>query len=232
MPIDLETFKKAKKLRRDAVEEVVNESFASVARISYGVTGSTRVGDAIVSKIIRRGMIAMEKWRDEGEPQRWFLHHTILECRKHGQPTGVDDLLIETSSDKSPAYLAFVKSVRALPQQQVEAFLLHYGESFNPRYTAVAMDCSVKAADQHLNAATAALKAIAGDAYDSLIASLRLAYIALTPEGKVQVPQVKQIVRRHVWPRRICRMIKLVLSIALIGAVAWFCYRILPAVEY
>ncbi len=232
MAIDQDTFKRALKLRRDAVEDVVNDSFAGIARIAYGVTGSDAGGNAIVSKIVRRGLTAMAKWRDENEAQRWFLHHTILECRNYRNADGDNELLVEVSEDRSTAYRAFVGGLRALPQQQIEAMLLHHGESFNLRYLAVAMDCSVKAAEQHLAAATAALQALAGDDFNRLLASLRQAYRALTPEGKVQVPQVKQIVRRHVWPRRIWRLAKFALSLALIAAVAWFCYKILPAIEY
>ena len=232
MAIDSDTLQRAQKLRRDAVEDVVNDSFARVARIAYGVTGSNAGGNAIVSKIVRRGLVAMAKWRDEAEPQRWYLHHTILDSRNHRRAGDDSELLIEMSGDRSTAYRAFVGGLRALPQQQVEAILLHHGESFNPRYLAIAMDCSVKAAEQHLAAATATMQAIAGAEFDRLLASLRHAYLALTPTGKVQVPQVKQIVRRHVWPRRLWRLTKFLLSLALVAAVAWFCYKILPAIEY
>lgn len=233
MSLDLDTLKRAQKLHPTAVEDLVNDSFACVARIAYGVTGSDASGNAIVSKIVRRGLVAMGKWRDESEAQRWFLHHTILECRNHRRCADHDgEVLIETSSDRSPAYQTFVGALRALPQQQIEAFLLHHCESFNLRFLSIAMDCSVKAAEQHLAAATAALTTIAGDGFDRLLASIRQAYLALTPAGKVKVPQVKQIVRRHVWPRRLWRLAKVVLSLALIAAVAWFCYKILPAIEY
>ena len=145
---------------------------------------------------------------------------------------GENDLLIQTNPQRSPQYVAFIRALRALPYQQVEAFILHHGESFNLRYLAVAMDCSTKAAEQHLSAATSALRAIAGDSFDALTLQLRRAYQKLSPADRVQVPQVGKIVRLHVWPRRLWRIIKFLVTIAFVAAAGWFAWKILPAIEY
>jgi DNA-directed RNA polymerase specialized sigma24 family protein len=236
---DLETLRHAQKLRRDAVEHVLNESFPSIVRIAPAVTGRDDAGAAIVRSVVRRGLRQLRRFRDEGEPQRWFLRHTILACRAEcRRPSGPDDDLLvalaPAAQASDPAYRAFVRGVRKLPEQQVEAFLLRHGEAFNARYTALAMDCSIAAADTHLAAAIDVLRPIAGgdDALASHTSVLRAAYQALTPTEQVSLPRVSRAVRGHVWPRRLWRAGKLVLLASLLGIAAWFCWKILPAIEY
>jgi hypothetical protein len=176
----------------------------------------------------------LPKFRDEGEPQRWFLHHTILACRREGPPRGAkEDLLVAVADPApSPPYVAFVRAVRALPQQQMEAVILHHGESFNLRYMAVAMDCSTAAAQTHLNAATETLQLVAGDQLATLLSRLRAAYQRLSPAERVQVPTVGRLVRRHVWPRRLWRTVKWLIVITLLAAIAWAAWKILPNLEF
>lgn len=229
----MDTLTRAKKLQRDAVEEIVNESFPLITRMAYALTGRDDAGSSIVKHIVHRGLKALPKFRDDGEPQRWFLHHTILATRADKRrPGGEEDLLIETAPQRTPQYFAFVRALRALPPQQIEAFVLHFGESFNLRYLGIAMDCSVKAAEQHLSAATTAMRAIAGNSFDELTGQMRQAYQSLSPAGMVQVPKVSAIVRAHVWPRRIWRVMKFIFSLAIIAAVVWVCVKILPRIEY
>ncbi|HRK32358.1 MAG TPA: sigma factor-like helix-turn-helix DNA-binding protein [Tepidisphaeraceae bacterium] len=232
MALDRQTLARARELQPTAIEEIVNESFPSIARLSYSLSGSNEVGDSVVSAVVRKGLLVLHKWRDEGEPQRWFLRHTILQCRQLARNGSGDDLLIDLSAERPRAYIAFIRALRQLPQQQTEAFLLHFGEAFNLRYTAIAMDCSVSAAEQHLAAATATMQSMAGDAYDQMIALLRQAYHLLTPTSRVRVPRVKTAIRRHVWPRRIWRAGKLLIITGLVAALIWFGYKIIPAIEY
>lgn len=231
MAVDRNTIRRAQSLARDAVEEIVNESFPSVVRLAYGLTGSDAAGDRVVRHIVRRGLKMLPKFRDEGEPQRWFLHHTILACRRE-TAVGDDDVLVTCDASPTPAYRAFVKAIRALPRQQAEALILHHGESFNLRYIAVAMDCSTAAAQQHLDAGTTTLRQIAGEQLEPLLLRVRLAYRHLTPSAGVQVPQVGQLVRRHVWPRRLWRVARALLVLAAAGAVAWMLWKIVPNIEY
>lgn len=235
MPVDRNTIRRAHSLARDAVEDIVNESFASVARIAYGLAGSDAAGDRVVRQVVRRGLKMLHKFRDEGEPQRWFLHHTILACRRErgATPRDVDhDLLVNCDPQPTNAYRAFVKAVRALPYQQAEALILHHGESFNLRYISIAMDCSTAAAQTHLDAGTNTLRLVAGDQFDPLMLKLRLAYQRLTPDARVQVPQVGGIVRRHVWPRRLWRMLRVLIVLAAAAGLGWVLWKIVPNIEY
>jgi DNA-directed RNA polymerase specialized sigma24 family protein len=237
--LDLETLRRAQKLRRDAVEQVLNESFPAIVRIAHAVTGRDDAGAEIVRSVVRRGLRQLPRFRDEGEPQRWFLRHTILACRsERRRPVGPgNDLLVALAPPpdaSSPAYRAFVSGLRKLPEQQVEAFLLRHGEAFNPRYTALAMDCSIAAAETHLAAAIDALRPIAGgdDALASHTRGVRAAYQALSPAEQVSVPRVSRVVRGHIWPRRLWRAGKFVVLASILGIAAWFCWKILPAIEY
>lgn len=232
--VDSITLKRARKLRREAVEDVVNESFPSVTRIAHALAGTDPAGAAIVARIVRRGLLQIPKFRDAGEPQRWFLRHTILACRAEpGPPPAADaDLLVTCAATPSLEYAAFIKALRGLPQQQMEAFVLHHAEAFNARYTAVAMDCSTTAAQQHLDTADKALRAIAGDAFDPCVATLRQAYQSLTPAARVQTPHIRSIIRRHVWPRRLWRGFKVLLLCTVLVGVAWFLIKVLPRIEY
>lgn len=236
MPIDLDTLRRAHDLARDAVEAVVNESFPTVARMAYALTGRNAAGNRVVRHIVRRGLKMMPTWHDEGEPQRWFLHHTILACRREGPPpppsAAADLLLTQGPQPPSAADVAFVRALRALPQQQVEAFLLHFGESFNPRYMAVAMDCSTAAAQQHLESATTALRTLAGGDFEPQTARLRRVYQSLTPADRVRLPQVGALVRRHVWPRRAWRVMKLAFGLAVLLGLGWAAWKVVPNLEF
>ena len=75
---------------------------------------------------------------------------------------GNQDPLVARASFADPAYTAFVRAVRGLPEQQAEAYLLYHGERLNERLLGVAMDCSAAAAANHLQAATDALTAMSG----------------------------------------------------------------------
>lgn len=233
MPVDLPTLSRARKLHRDAVEDVVNDSFPSVVRLAYGLAGRDDTGGRIVRQIVRRGLKMLPKWRDEGEPQRWFLHHTILACRRESPPADPEsDLLLIVAEKPTTQYAAFIRALRGLPRQQVEAVLLHHGESFNARYLGIAMDCSTAAAQQHLDSATKSLRGMAGEAFDALIAELRTAYRRLSPQDRVQVPDVGRFVRLHVWPRRLWRLARVVLVLAMVAGSAWFGWRIVPLIEF
>ncbi|MCS7034253.1 MAG: hypothetical protein NZ561_09695, partial [Phycisphaerae bacterium] len=70
MAIERETLRRARKFRRDAVEEVVNDTFAVVTRMAYGLTGRDDAGESVVRAVILRGLKQLPKWRDEGEPER------------------------------------------------------------------------------------------------------------------------------------------------------------------
>ena len=74
---------------------------------------------------------------------RWFAHHTVLASREWPWSGG--------NATPGTALLA------ALPPQQREALILAHLERFDVRQLAVAMDCSLHAAERHLAAAKAAV---------------------------------------------------------------------------
>ena len=80
-----------------------------------------------------------------------------LLSRLLGHGADVEDLAQET----------FIRALRALPMQQREAFILMHGEKLDVRAIAVAMDCSVLAAGNHLNEATDRLRHLAGSKLES-----------------------------------------------------------------
>ncbi len=154
MPIDEDQLAKIRKLNRSAVESMVVELYPQLYRIAAGLTGQEDVATGTLRFLLRQSIDVMPKWKDEDTPQRYYLHHLILlvrRARKH-PPELRQDLLIDRSVD-SAEYRAFLTGLRKLHFQQQEAFILAQGEKLNARYIAVAMDCSIQAATNHLKAA-------------------------------------------------------------------------------
>src|SRR3954470_15866506 len=177
----------AKKLRTSAVAQLLENEYPAVYRVACGLAGRDDVGRGIANFVLARSIRMMPKWDVEDDPRQWFYHFTILTARraiKH-QPKPAKDLLVvksEQAQQTSTEYLAFVAALRALPRQQLEAFLLHHGEKLNPRYTSLAMDCSTEAATAHLVAAIAALRSVVPEGrLDPLIQRAAAAYTRLTP---------------------------------------------------
>src|SRR4029434_6349861 len=128
-----------------------------------------------------------------GAPSRWFQHHTVLATRraaKH-QPALANDVRVRTRETRNAAYPAFVRSIRMLPLQQREAFILHHGERMNSRYLAVAMDCSTDAASNHLRTATTPLRTIGGEFFDEFVHQMARCYARTTPSDQLIVPRIR-----------------------------------------
>jgi DNA-directed RNA polymerase specialized sigma24 family protein len=239
MPIDEDVVARARKFNRDAVETILTELFPAVHRIAYALTGRNDAGSAVERFVLKRSMRVLETWKDEGAPERWFHHHTVLAARRaRYAPVDVkDDLLIVAAPQgEAPnadlAYHAFVRALRGLPMQQREAFLLRHGEHFNPRSIAVAMDLSVQATEQHLKTAEFELRRIATDRYDALLTELSRRYKALTPSATITVPKLKRFVARRVWPRRIRRVLAWTLLIGAFAGLAYAVWKVRPMLEY
>lgn len=219
----------------EAIEAVVNESFPAVTRVAYALTGSNSAGDRVVQGIVAQGLRMLPTFRDEGEPHRWFMHHTILACRRECSATPAapirNDLLLGGPT-AMPEDVAFTRAIRGLPQQQIEALLLSLCEGLPIRAVSVAMDCSTAAAEQHLESAMTALRALTGEAFDARLHRLRQAYQALTPSAGVRVPRVERLVRRHIWPRRVRLFVNSGIVIVVLLALAWICWNILLNLEF
>ncbi|HEY1628262.1 MAG TPA: sigma factor-like helix-turn-helix DNA-binding protein, partial [Tepidisphaeraceae bacterium] len=128
-----------------------------------------------------------------------------------------------------PPHIAFIRALRSLPMQQREAFILSAGEKIDLRAIAVAMDCSTTAADNHLREATHRLRELAGDRYEDYVAELRNEYQKLVPGDDLSLPAVRTQVQRFVLPWHIWRVVKFLISLALLIAMIfflWWAWRI------
>lgn len=227
MEIAPELFTRAKKLKRPAVDQLFAQVYPSVVRIAKGLAGREDVADGVVRFVMIRAARLIPTWRDETAAERWFLHHTVLTARRAAahEPTPKNDLLADTDPP-DPAYAAFVRAVRQLPVQQREAFLLHTGERFNNRYLGVAMDCSTQAAQAHLDAATSALRTVAGpEQFDPMVARLATVYTHLGPTQEQVFPNVRKWVGKGLRPQRLRRAVRWMITLAILGVVAWATWK-------
>lgn len=234
MPLDERVFVRAQKLDRGAMEALLSAVYPSVHRLAAALTGRIDVARGVERWVMKQGLRQLLLWRNPDAAERWFYHHTLLTSRraeKH-RPEAKDDLLATKAREADAAYLAFLRALRDLPFQQREAFLLHHGEKFNSRYLGVAMDCSTRAAEQHLLAAEEGLRKLAGDGMGVLTQKMAEAYARLTPEEDWARPTVRRYVRNTVWPRRVIRAVKVVLALALIGVGGYYGHRYRERVEW
>ncbi len=234
MPVDEELLIRARRYDRPAIEAIFAENYPAVCRIAMGLAGRGDVGMGITRFVVKRALRVVPAWKDEDAPQRWFLHHTILTARraaKH-QPDKTNDTLIADHRSASTEYVAFIRALRSLPIQQREAFILHHGERLNERWSAVAMDCSVIAVANHLNAANADLRPIAGTSFATFVDELSRVYHKLSPDEQMMIPKLRGVIARHVWPRRILRMLGFLILLGFIGAVGYAAWKIWPMLEF
>ncbi|HEV8606368.1 MAG TPA: sigma factor-like helix-turn-helix DNA-binding protein [Tepidisphaeraceae bacterium] len=225
--IDEELFHRAKKLERPAVEALVESVYPAICRIAYGLCGRQDVGHGIVRFVANHALHQLKHWRDAASAQRWFYHFTVLVSRrgrKH-EPSAQQDTLIEHSGEVSAAYVAFVRGFRALPFQQREAYLLTFGEQLLYRDVATAMDCSIAAVEVHLQGAQQILRSFAGDSYEKMKERLTRAYSNLSPREEAIHPSVRNLINRLMWPRRLKFIFKIILTLALLLALAFLAWH-------
>src|SRR4051812_40524786 len=193
MTLDADILDRARRLDKASVAQIFAANYPAVARIALGLSGRADVGAGVARFVVKRALHSLPNWKDEDAPQRWFLHHTILTTRraaKH-QPESSNDTLIDDPRAAPAEYVAFIRAGRLLPFQQREAFILHHGERLNERWSAVAMDCSVVAASNHLNAATAALQPLAGVKFGAYVDELSRVYRKLAPPEEMMLPRLR-----------------------------------------
>ena len=234
MPISSSTLARARKLSAPAVEEVLRENYPAVHRLAHGLAGRAEVGAGIVRYVMHRSIAILPSWREELAPENWFHHFTIITARRtirHLPDAKTDVLLGDTGVAPDPAYVAFIASLRALPRQQQEAFILYTCEHLGPRTSFIAMDLSTEAAGNHLRAATDALRLVAGERYETFTTRAANAYRRLTPPPDAVLPRVKSIIRRRVWPKRIARFVAWALLLGAITGAVWVVYAYKDRVE-
>lgn len=226
MPLDEDFFKRAAKAQPDAVEAVLATMYPAVHRVAHSLAGRPDLAVNIVRRVMIQAIEQLPRLRNADAAENWFHHFTVLASRQAAAqaiPPDKDVLLKEPTP--SPAYTALVRALRKLPMQQREAFILHYAERLNTRFLAVAMDCSTKAAEQHLLSARQAIAPLAGADFDTFIQDLAHVHTSLTPPESVLRLNVHAIVTRSLWPRRIKRILKLIALLILAAAGAYLVWR-------
>lgn len=221
----------ARKLRPAAVSELLAMHYAMVWRIATGLTGREDVGRGIATYIMKRSLRAIPTWKDDAAPQRWFAHHTLLAARRttHHQPELEHDTLLTNAKNEIPL-LAFVRALRILPLQQREAFILSRFENFGPRQMATAMDCSVVAAETHLEAADRQLMDLADAAFAERVAHLKRIYMSHAPDEPLTLTAARKQVARLLTFWKIWRFIRAVLLFLFLIAFvigSYFAWRII-----
>ena len=223
MKVDEQLVERARDLKPDAVQALLQAQAPQVYRMAYALAGRWDVGRGIARFVLNRSVKMMPKWGPDADPANWFHRFTIMISRrsaKHQPPAG-KDVLVEQALSPDAQYIAFVAALRQLETQQREAFLLRHGEKLNERYSALAMDCSTKAVETHLIGAERALKLVAQQDYGPMVQKLADAYMHLTPDEKQLVPQVSGVVFRKVHLRRWFRLIVLLVELLILAALVW-----------
>ena len=234
MPLDEDVIAAAAKWKPHAVTQVLQDNAASVYRIAYALAGRWDVGRGIARFVLNRSVRMMPKWKPEDDPANWYHRFTIMVSRRSAKHTiagPAKDVLVEQSIRPDTRYSAFVAALRQLDTQQREAFLLHHCERLNARYSALAMDCSTEAADNHLKAANQALQLVAGADFEPLVKMMCDAYSHLTPDPNDLLPTVNNMVFRGVRLRKWIRRIVLVIAIVAVAGLCWggwIVYRRIP----
>lgn len=233
MPVSDQIIAQARRGDRAAVETIITDSFPAVHRISHALTGNARTAAIVTRHVLRRAVQLLPRWRRGITPENWFYHHTLLVAREAAQrtsPAPDQDLLVTAGPGGRPAYIAFVRALRGLPRQQMEAFVLNHGEKLNSRLLGVAMDCSATAAATHLAAATETLRTISGDAFSEVVPALERHYAMLTPPETLVRTTVAQQVSAGMWAmrmRRLGRMLFLLIILAILGYAVWRWHAVL-----
>jgi DNA-directed RNA polymerase specialized sigma24 family protein len=227
VPITDQIISQSRRADRSAVEAILTESFPAVYRIANALISEPRIATAIIRHVLRRAVWVMPRWRKGITPENWFYHHTLLMAREASTRLGLPavDVLVTAGLDGSPAYVAFVRALRGLPRQQMEAFVLNHGEKLNSRLLGVAMDCSASAAGTHLLAATDAMRTIAGSSYQELVRALEAAYGTLTPPETIIRATVAQQVSAGLWAMRLRRILRWTILLTLLACAGYALWR-------
>lgn len=223
MAVDEKTLAQARKLRSSAMRQVLIEAYPQVWRLAMALSGRENVARWTAHFVCRQAIGVMPQLADVPEMQRWILHHTVLTTRraKKYPPDANEDALLPADGSASPAYKAFVRAMRNLPDQQREAMILHHGMDLPLRPLAIAMDCSTQAAANHLEAARKSLATLAGNQSAPLLAELSHVCKTLEADPYAVAPMIGRMVHRRLMPRKILRIAFIILCLVLLIGLIW-----------
>jgi len=207
-----------------ALTAVLCACYPTMARIAIAISGDTARGLLLVKDLVGKSLTAAPKWQDESAPGRWFMHHTILNIRQHPVVCKTDPLL-QYAAGKELPYTAFLRALRKLPPQQIEAFILHHGEQLDERQLAVAMDCSTTAAANHLSVAEQTLKTVASEGFGERLEEFKKAYENLSPDADQVQQYISARVRNYIVPIKTVRWVKRIVVSAVIVAIGYGAWR-------
>lgn len=229
MLIDPATLAAARAGKKEALARLLAMHYPQVWRMAVNLTGRETLGREVAKNIMRQSLAAAEAWEHEDAPTRWFRHHTVLAARDAApaDPPADDVLIVHGPVD--PAYAAFARAVRSLPQQQREAFLLNHGEDFDLRQIGIAMDCSVEAAAVHLRHATLALQALAAEGFGGFVQSLRAAYSASAPDQALALPYARKLIRPGFWSLLLA-IVGWIVLLSIIAAISYALWWLWPRI--
>src|SRR5438105_660392 len=117
----------ARKYHRPSVELLLTIHYPTIHRIAHALTGRRDVASGVIKFVLYRSIAVLPRWDDPSDVTRWFAHHIVLTARRAEKypPDAHNDVLIKDLNLKpEPPYIAFVRTLRSLPYQQREAFLL------------------------------------------------------------------------------------------------------------
>ena len=237
-PPPVDVLADARRGRKAAVVALMAEHLPEVWRIAANLAGTEDRGRLVVRRVMAQAQAAMETWRRDDEPPRWFARHAVQAARELPDvPVGEGDALLVHADDDAagdPAYRALIAAVRKRPGQQREAFLLRHGGGYEKRRLATAMDCSQQAAAVHLRAASEAIRPMFGDDFGRLVAALADAYQSAEPPGNVSVPYRRRLLGRR-WRDRFSAAAVIggwLLLLGLIAALVWAAFVVWPRMVY
>lgn len=211
---------------RRAVAALLSRYYPHVCRMATSLSGSESIARDVTRAVLQQGLRALPRWVDETDVARWFAHHTVLTVR-HAPQDRFDparDPLLHLTAD--PVFQTIFRTLRFLPSQKREAFLLHHGEGFDLRQLATAMDCSSQAAANHLVAAATALQPVAAGRLGEFTAAMpHMLARLLPPQEKIAVEMEHQV-QRYLWPRHIKRWVVRPLLLIALAMIVWVLWRL------
>ena len=216
------------------IAALLSRIYSAITRIASALCGNQKRGAAVVRIVMTRGMRQLQQWTDPSQAEAYFLHHTVLLCRRDARlPDLRDDVLLTRTSMRDRAdYIAFIQAIRTLLPQQREAFILNVAQGLNIRWTGVAMDCSATAASTHLDVALRALRALAGPSYDALVQILIDVYRTLGPDESLSLPLVRKAWRNQRKWRMVKHAFAIVVCLVMISVAGMVIYWLTKVVEF